>query len=98
MYYEEWSCAWSNWTRQALSDPWDATNWSGLCGTPWQMVATTLKLTKKVKGLGPSIAKDIEAHGHTGELSRLCTARHGRAINRTTTNLEKESERLMREP
>ena len=23
-----------SWTRQTLSDPWDATNWSGLCGTP----------------------------------------------------------------
>ena len=47
-----------SWTRQTLSDPWDATNWSGLCGTPWQMVATALKLTKKVKGVGsplPSI-------------------------------------------
>ena len=46
-----------SWTRQTLSDPWDATNWSGLCGTPWQMVATTLKLTKKVKGVGPPLPR-----------------------------------------
>ena len=36
-----------SWTRQTLSDAWDATNWDG-CGTPWQMVAPELKLTKKV--------------------------------------------------
>ena len=36
-----------SWTRQTLSDAWDATNWDGLCGTPWQMVAPDLKLTKK---------------------------------------------------
>ena len=36
------------WTRQTLSDAWDATNWDGLCGTPWQMVAYELKLTNKV--------------------------------------------------
>ena len=35
-----------NWTRQTLSDARDATNWDGLCGTPWQMV--DLQLTKKV--------------------------------------------------
>ena len=28
-----------SWTRQTLSDAWDATNWDGLCGTKWQMVA-----------------------------------------------------------
>ena len=33
---------------QPLNDVWDATNWDGLCGTPWQMVALELKLTKKV--------------------------------------------------
>ena len=36
------------WTRQTLSDAWDSTNWEGLCGTPWQMVAPKLNLTKKV--------------------------------------------------
>ena len=36
------------WTRQTLNDAsWDATNWDGLCDTPWQMVAPELKLTKK---------------------------------------------------
>ena len=37
-----------SWTRQTLSDAWESTNWEGLCGTPWQMVALELKLTKKV--------------------------------------------------
>ena len=34
-----------SWTRQTLSDAWESTNWEGLCGTPWQMVAPELKLT-----------------------------------------------------
>ena len=46
-----------SWTRQTLSDAWESTNWEGLCGTPWQMVAPELKLTKKVtadkEGAGP---------------------------------------------
>ena len=37
-----------SWTRQTLSDAWESTNWEGLCGTPWQMMAPKLKLTKKV--------------------------------------------------
>ena len=37
-----------SWTRQIPSDAWESTNWEGLCGTPWQMVAPELKLTKKV--------------------------------------------------
>ena len=40
----------SSWTRQTLSDAWESTNWEGLCGTPWPMVAPELKLTKKVTG------------------------------------------------
>ena len=36
-----------SWTRQTLSDAWDATNWDGLCGTQWQMVALELKWTKE---------------------------------------------------
>ena len=36
-----------SWTRQTLSDAWESTNWEGLCGTPWQMVASELKLTKR---------------------------------------------------
>ena len=48
-----------NWTRQTLSDAWESTNWDGLCGTPWQMVAPELKLTKKVtKKERDPIAKD----------------------------------------
>ena len=33
----------TSWTRQTLND----TNWAGLCGTSWQMVALELKLTKE---------------------------------------------------
>ena len=51
-----------SWTRQTPSDDWESTNWEGLCGTPWQMVAPELKLTKKVtadkEGAGTPIAKD----------------------------------------
>ena len=46
-------------TRQTLSDAWDATKWGGLFGTPCQMVAAELKLTKKVtsdkEGAGPPL-------------------------------------------
>ena len=52
-----------NWTRQTLGGAWDATNWSGLCGTPWQMVALELKLTKKVtadrEGAGPPLLRIV---------------------------------------
>ena len=37
-----------SWTRQTLSDASHSADWDGLCGTPWQMVAPELKLTKKV--------------------------------------------------
>ena len=51
-----------SWTRLTLSDAWESTNWEGVCGTPWQMVAPEMKLTKKVtankEGAGPPIAKD----------------------------------------
>ena len=46
-----------SWTRQTLSGAWEST-----CGTPWQMVAPELKLTKRVtadkEGAGTPIAKD----------------------------------------
>ena len=46
-----------SWTRQTLSEAWESTNWEGLCGAPWQMVALELKLAKKVTadkgGVGP---------------------------------------------
>ena len=46
-----------SWTRPTISDAWESTNWEGVCGTPWQMVAPELELTKKVKadkeGAGP---------------------------------------------
>ena len=48
-------------TRQTLSDAWESTNWEGLCGTPWQMVAPESKLTKKVtadkEGAGPPLPR-----------------------------------------
>ena len=52
-----------SWTRQTLSDAWESTNWEGLCGTPWQMVASELKLTKKVtadkEGAGPPLPRIV---------------------------------------
>ena len=50
-----------SWTRQTLSDAWESTNWEGLCGTPWQMVAPEVMLTKKVtadkEGAGPPLPR-----------------------------------------
>ena len=52
-----------SWTRQTLSDAWDATNWDGFCGTPWEMVAPELKLAKKVtadkEGAGPPLPRIV---------------------------------------
>ena len=52
-----------SWTRRTLSDAWESTNWEGLCGTPWQMVAPELKLTKKVtadaEGAGPPLPRIV---------------------------------------
>ena len=52
-----------SWTGQTLSDAWESTNWEGLCGTPWQMVAPGLKLTKKVtadkEGAGPPLPRIV---------------------------------------
>ena len=52
-----------SWTRQTLSDAWDATNWDGLCGIPWEMVAPELKLAKKVtadkEGAGPPLPRIV---------------------------------------
>ena len=52
-----------SWTRQTLSDAWESTSWEGLCGTPWQMVAPELKLTKKVtadkEGAGPPLPRIV---------------------------------------
>ena len=45
-----------------MSDVWEATNWEGLCGTPWHMVVPELKLTKKVT------ADNKSADPHCGEL------------------------------
>ena len=52
-----------SWTRQTLSDAWESTNWEGLCGTPWQMVAPELKLTREVtgdkEGAGPPLPRIV---------------------------------------
>ena len=50
MHYQERSCASQKLDKQTLSDAWESTNWEGLCGTPWQMVAPELELTKEVTG------------------------------------------------
>ena len=45
------------------SDAWESTNWEGVCGTPWQMVAPELQLTKKVtadkEGAGPPLPRIV---------------------------------------
>ena len=50
-------------TRQTLSDAWESTNWDGLCGTPWQMMASELRLTKNVnadkEGAGPPLPRIV---------------------------------------
>ena len=43
----------NRWTRQPLSDAWDATNWERLCGIPWQMVAVKSRQTKKERAMCP---------------------------------------------
>ena len=49
--------------RKTLNDAWESTNWEGLCGTPWQMVAPELKLPKKVtavkEGAGPPLPRIV---------------------------------------
>ena len=45
-----------------LSDASESTNWDGLCGTRWQMVAPELKLTKNVaadKGAAPPLPRIV---------------------------------------
>ena len=65
MYYQEWRCARQKLvSRQTLSDAWESTNWEGMCGIPWQMVAPELKLTKKVtadkEGAGPPLPRIVK--------------------------------------
>ena len=53
----------TSWTTQTLSDAWESTNWEGLCGTLWQMVAPEFKLTKTVttdkEGAGPPLPRIV---------------------------------------
>ena len=64
-----------SWTRQTLSDAWESTNWKGLCGTPWQMVAQELKLTKKVtadeEGAGPPLPRIVVERAPEAEPRRF---------------------------
>ena len=65
----------TSWTRQTLSDAWESTNWEGLCGTPWQMVAPELKLTKKVtadkEGAGPQLPRIVVERAPENEPRRF---------------------------
>ena len=53
----------NGWTKQTQSDAWESTNWEGLSGTPWQIMAPELKLMKKVKadqeGAGPPLPRNV---------------------------------------
>ena len=108
MHYQEWSCARKIWTRQTLSDAWKSTNWEGLCGTLWQMVAPELMLTKKVtadkEGAGPSLPRivvekaDIEGHGLEAAQDAQHSHRMEKRQSHITTNAEREPERSLREP
>ena len=53
-----------------------STNWEGLCGTPWQMVAPEMKLTKKVtadkEGAGPPLPKIVVERAPEAEPRRFC--------------------------
>ena len=74
MYYQEWSCAWSKLDEQAPS----VHGTYELERLVWHAVANGgyyIEIDKESQRSGTSIAKDIKAHGHTGELARLCTAR-----------------------
>ena len=65
-----------SWTRQTLSDAWESTNLEGLCGTPWQMVAPELKLTKKVpadkEGAGPPLPRNVVERAPEVEPRKFC--------------------------
>ena len=62
-------------TIQSLNDAWESTNWDGLCGTPWQMVAPDLKLTKKVtadkEGAGPPLPRIVVERAPEAEPKRF---------------------------
>ena len=64
-----------SWTRHILSDAWESMNWEGLCGTPWQMSAPELKLTKKVtaekRGAGPPLPRIVVERAPEVELRRF---------------------------
>ena len=73
-----------SWTRQTLSDAWESTDWEGLCGSPWQMVAPELKLTKKVTA--DKEGADTLEHGEvTQPHNDECRERIRTIIDRTLT-------------
>ena len=59
-----------SWTRQTLSGAWEST-----CGTPWQMVAPELKLTKRVtadkEGAGPRLPRIVVERAPEAEPRRF---------------------------
>ena len=64
-----------SWTRQTLRDAWESTNWEGLYGTPWQMVAPELRLAKKVtadkEGVGPPLPRIVVERASEAEPRRF---------------------------
>ena len=98
------------WTRQTLIDAWESTKGEGLCGTPWQMVAPALKLTKKVtadkEGAGPPLPRIVVERAPEVDRREAvqdvvcghCIAWTKLTKLHTTMNAERESERSVREP
>ena len=63
-----------SWKRQTLSEAWESTNWKGLCGTPWQVVAPELKLTKVSadhEGAGPPMPRIVVGRAREVESGRF---------------------------
>ena len=96
-----------SWTRQTLIDAWESTDWKGLCGTPWQMVAPELKLTKEVtadkEGAGPPLPRIVVERAPEVEPKRFYVSSadieaHGHTGGCPTMNAERESERSLRKP
>ena len=64
----------------------------------WHAVANGgyyVEIDKESQRSGTSIAKDIEAHGHTGKLSRLCTARIAWKSDQSHNNEKREITRTI---
>ena len=74
-YYQEWSFARQKLDETDTERSLGATNWDGLCGTPWQMVAPDLKVTKKVtadkEGAGPPLSRIVVERAPEAEPRRF---------------------------